>query len=388
MGVSNGIISAPVSLRDPYTCMGVGKYNGQYDLGHVCSNKHGKTNKWSKFKPIRHHSLQELEDDAFETDNHYGVDVYDIYGMRIDISHNMIGNGWTQQGMVTNIAGDTEGFFYKFSKGMLSEWEYLPPRGGAYNEIYRQTDFIGYNHTSPSPMPVARPGVYQMSEAGAVNIHMDEPGLNAFGVGSLSLQDLRVPSAISTLRPTLGSLYRGILFYTDALTDVFFVTERTPGLGRVALGSNSRIDMTKHAGKWKARTFFCNREVELCDMSHSVTDYFIPSGEAASEVVLYNYGKPYVVEITTAKFIDSNRAQANIVARVTAYAEPLTLTGISIEYYTGVVWTTAKTFPDDSLQGGGDYKNFSYTGNMLGATKARFNVVVNGVSKSVESNIA
>lgn len=380
MSVSNGIISAPISIDDVNNVLG----HGSTDLGTLCTSS--KIKKWSRYKPIRNSSPGILDDVAFETDIHEGGNTYDIYGMQVSILHSMLGNGWTQQSKITSIANDTTGFFYKLAKKTLSEWLYLLPRSGT--DWLRLTDFGGYNNNATSPMPKARAGTYKMSPAGAVNISIDEPSSMSFEAGCLSLQDLAVPSAISVQRPKLGTLYRGILFYTDALTDVFFVSEATPGLGHVALANNNYINMTSHAGKWKARTFFCNRKVELCNTSWSETDYFIPSGEAESSIILYNDGSPYVVEITTAKFVDSNRSQANIVARVTAYAETLTLTGISIEYYTGVVWETATTFSNTSLQAGGEYKNFSYTGGMLGAKKARFNVTVNGTAKSVESTIS
>lgn len=369
-----------MSIEDVATCLGV----GSYDLGTLCTSS--KIKKWSRYKPIRNSSPGILDDVAFETDIHEGGNTYDIYGMQVSILHNMLGNGWTQQSKITSIANDTTGFFYKLAKKTLSEWLYLLPRSGT--DWLRLTDFGGYNNNATSPMPKAKDGTYKMTSAGAVNISIDEPSSTSFEAGCLSLQDLAVPSAISLQRPKLGTLYRGILFYTDALTDVFFVSEATPGLGHVALANNNYINMTSHAGKWKARTFFCNRKVELCNTSWSETDYLIPSGEAESSIILYNDGSPYVVEITTAKFVDSNRSQANIVARVTAYAEALTLTNINIQYYTGVVWETAKTFSNTSLQAGGEYKNFSYTGGMLGAKKARFNITVNGTAKSVESTIS
>lgn len=52
MGLSNGKITAPINYAEPYQCMGVGKYNGSYDLGYICSNAHGKLNIYSYIKPI------------------------------------------------------------------------------------------------------------------------------------------------------------------------------------------------------------------------------------------------------------------------------------------------------------------------------------------------
>lgn len=110
MGVSNGIITAPIADKDPYTCIGVGKYNGWWDIGYICSNNHGKMNLWSKNKPVRLNKVSELTD-ADKKSAYYGIDVN------------------------LNITGSP---IYTIA----------PPRGG--DEPYRITDFEGYNHSSPT----------------------------------------------------------------------------------------------------------------------------------------------------------------------------------------------------------------------------------------------
>lgn len=48
MAHSNGVITAPVGIdADIAPVLGV----GSYDLGYLCSNAHGKINKWSYIKP-------------------------------------------------------------------------------------------------------------------------------------------------------------------------------------------------------------------------------------------------------------------------------------------------------------------------------------------------
>jgi hypothetical protein len=49
MAHSNGVITAPVGIdADIAPVLGV----GSYDLGYLCSNIHGKINKWSRIKPV------------------------------------------------------------------------------------------------------------------------------------------------------------------------------------------------------------------------------------------------------------------------------------------------------------------------------------------------
>ena len=49
MSNSGGKITAPVSIDDVRTVLGV----SSYDLGTLCKNSNGKINKWSKYKPDR-----------------------------------------------------------------------------------------------------------------------------------------------------------------------------------------------------------------------------------------------------------------------------------------------------------------------------------------------
>lgn len=58
MSVSNGKITAPINLADPYRCLGVAATANGYDLGYIC--KHEKINKWSLYKPVFYKSDQNL----------------------------------------------------------------------------------------------------------------------------------------------------------------------------------------------------------------------------------------------------------------------------------------------------------------------------------------
>lgn len=377
------MIYAPVSLEDPYSVMGV-TASGMYDLAYICSNSHGKICQWSRHKPVRADSSKELTDEQFDTDSHVSGNRYTVYGMQVDIMRYLMLN-YTQSGGTTDISSDTGGFLYMLAKGSLAAWEYLPPVPGT--DWCRLTDFSGYTHGVENPMPMPPSAVYQLSQAGAVNVPIYEYGNYPVNAGELNLENILVPSAVSLLRPSLSTLYRGILFYNDALNDVFFLTETEPGKGHVALANSSRVTMTEKAGVWHARTFFSSERIELCDVSFPDSGFLMPGNGSSTDIVLYNYGEPYTVEITTCKYIDSARTKVNVIAKVTAYAQQLALTDIAIEYYTGVIWNNAQTFDDTSLQPGGNSKNFQYTGNALGWTKVRFCVTVNGTAMTVESDI-
>ena len=119
---SNGKITAPVSLHaDVYPVLGLTKTGTYYDTGWVCSNSHGKINKWSKRKPIRYAQPGELTDAQFKgtyADNNQGI----YYGMKVASEAGRLGQLHT------------------------ASWEYLPPRPGT--DWCRLTDFVGYDHNA------------------------------------------------------------------------------------------------------------------------------------------------------------------------------------------------------------------------------------------------
>lgn len=105
--VNNGVITAPISVKDPYTCMGVGATANGYDLGYICANAHKKINIWSKKKPMSYSKLPELTDAEMLSVN-YGLSV---------------------------------------TYGRPCVYAYNPPTGGDASP-FRLTDFVGYNHAA------------------------------------------------------------------------------------------------------------------------------------------------------------------------------------------------------------------------------------------------
>lgn len=111
MGHSNGKITAPINLSDDvYATLGIGAIGIGYDLGYACANTHGKINKWSKKKPVRHSNLGIMTDEQFRSVS---------YGLSF-----------------------TEGGNHDY--GIFS---YSAPNGGS-SAPYRLTDFDGYNQNA------------------------------------------------------------------------------------------------------------------------------------------------------------------------------------------------------------------------------------------------
>ena len=130
-----GKINSPINLQSVYAQLGIAPYQGCYDLAYLCSNRHGKINKWSKVKPIRYATPQALTTAQFagtSTDHANGIH----YGLRCRI-HNGSGDG---------IQDGSQGW-----AGLHKcNWEYFPPVPGTHWN--RLSDFDGYDDgAQPNP---------------------------------------------------------------------------------------------------------------------------------------------------------------------------------------------------------------------------------------------
>lgn len=116
MSIINGMIAPPIGLQEVYTTLGLGKYNGVYDVGYACSNQHGKINSNSMYKPVRSDWWPKaLRDEDYFAAN-FGYDVVEFNSYR-----------------AMRDAVDTR-------------WSYLPP-----TTKFRLTDFNRYQHGATSP---------------------------------------------------------------------------------------------------------------------------------------------------------------------------------------------------------------------------------------------
>ena len=122
--IKNGIIIAPINAADPYRVLGIGQYNGWWDIGYICSNEHGKINMWSKYKPVNYNSKSELTEEEYAETN---------YGLTIPI---FTFNDW-------------------------EKWIYEPPV-----DLYRLLDFQNYNHMAIIPFDFDFPNYITINSTG------------------------------------------------------------------------------------------------------------------------------------------------------------------------------------------------------------------------------
>lgn len=119
MSNSGGKITAPVSIEDVRTVLGV----SSYDLGTLCKNSNGKINKWSKYKPVRQPFVVAPNSNWYKANDGF-------CGLKV---------GWSTAGdsSLTNLVN-------AYKQGT---WDYLPPTGGD-SQPFRLLDFEGYDHNA------------------------------------------------------------------------------------------------------------------------------------------------------------------------------------------------------------------------------------------------
>lgn len=122
MAHSDGKITAPVNTDDVATVLGV----NSHDVGYLCSNAHGKINKWAKHKPVKAMNKYDTTETTYKSD---------------------AGNcGLTPPAAYTSRSALIDGMTSGTGTG---SWTYDPPTGGDFP--YRLTDFDGYDNNAVPP---------------------------------------------------------------------------------------------------------------------------------------------------------------------------------------------------------------------------------------------
>lgn len=164
MSIQHGEVIAPIGLQELYNHMGLAPYKGNYDLGYLCANQHGKINKWAWNKPIRYNTPGEITD----TQRRQETQVSDLGDRVVTVQVNGLefakatslgyGNG-------TGIFVCSKGFLAKLTAGTLPKPNYLAPREGT--DWCRLTDFEGYRHASPPLFPRFPRGTQRLRYVGS-----------------------------------------------------------------------------------------------------------------------------------------------------------------------------------------------------------------------------
>ena len=167
MSVSNGKITAPVSIDDVKSVLG----ESSNDLATLSKSENIKM--WSKNKPIKHNCLFKPTD-AQKKEVNYGISNIPYYRLLGKMTQDVI-NGSMQN--ATNISTlDTS----------IEPWHYQKPIGG-YTSPYRLGDFDGYFANAEPPIGAITETEIESSLSGKVSVVFNK---NTDTVSSLTFNDL------------------------------------------------------------------------------------------------------------------------------------------------------------------------------------------------------
>lgn len=167
MSVSNGKITAPVSIDDVKSALG----ESSNDVATLC--KSDNINKWSKNKPIKHNCLFKPTE-AQKKEANYGISNIPYYRLLGKMTQDVI-NGSMEN--ATNISTlDTR----------IEPWHYQQPIGG-YASPYRLGDFDGYFANASAPIGAITETEIESSLSGKVSVVFNK---NTDTVSSLTFNDL------------------------------------------------------------------------------------------------------------------------------------------------------------------------------------------------------
>lgn len=252
MANSNGKITAPVGIdSDIAPVLGV----GSYDLGYLCSNAHGKINKWAKYKPVRRPWMDERSEYWKADDGGCGITL-PVY---------------TAPGTLTS------GFLKDLFAG--ATWPYSPPTGGDASP-FRALDFNGYNHKAIMPFSATLPDKVYLDSNNSFQVQVEQTtvasdniALSDFAAKGISFKDMY--AGIGLLK---GSTYLLATATTKLVNDATI---------RVT-------NMSGYTGQWKIAVFMSSVTMTIGGSMQS--GVFIPLPITPKNMTIYPQGSLQMVE--------------------------------------------------------------------------------------------
>ena len=241
MSVSNNIIKAPIGLQEVYSLLGVAKQGTYYDVGYICSNSHGKINKWSKYKPLDNSKTNLTGSEVYaNSDGKCGLNITPI-----------------------KLNSKQEQAFYQIREAYNTSgyWDYVQN-----TSTRRLQDFAGYQHAAVCPFWT----LYKQGSKGEIPYPSSGTVVQSYDMFQIDLEGGDyLPEGNLTINDFTYSYYNGSTFYL-----------RDARLGAVILvGTNNPITYT---GSWSssfsnsAGNFFYSDNTISEDLSNGSSHVNVP----------------------------------------------------------------------------------------------------------------
>jgi hypothetical protein len=397
MALSNGIITAPVTDSDLKTLF------GGNNISDWCT---ASFNKWSMYKPLKNtivdiNSQFDFSNNSWKNDATWWLGNFtgERWGMKFTIEGG-IGNISTRTTSGVTYREPTSGFFYNLMRDSL-RWTPQKPGGSATSPAspYRQSDFAGYNHNVPCPLPFSYTRTLYVSGAtdtrGTYTLDCDIRTPEEVVVGGLNLPIMEPPSGYTMILPNLAQCYVGVLFYNASMDDCFWQCsevqlEALYNLDPVAHAKALRVSFTdadftnqynKNHKDWYTRAFLCSKSLGYCEtLVASQGHYLIPCDEAAAICTLAIAGSVVITDYTASK-IGTNVHIVVDISNNTGYQQTLTAPKVElITTGTGII-EADYTWSDTTINNGETITlSHTFTGILDNSLNAHFAASYSGGS--------
>jgi len=282
MSVSNGIITAPVSISDIQNAIGVA---GGGDLATLCVSNN--INPWAKYKPVRRQVIDTV-DGQWDRSNNCWLSSAHWW------KQTQAGSA-TQGGTPVGSCGfhieyftgfgsyNTSGTFaYKLINGLLG-WTYEKPAGGSQSP-YRQQDFAQYYHNAIQPYGELGTNEYHLNNQDKVTFQWDLP-ISQYPALNLALSDFAIGNQ------SLQSFHLGVILWDNSTSKVF-ISSGTFGSGDINIETDSdqslAIKGTARQRTWNLMPFFS------LNTDYNQTGIFISMANVSpSQITIMMHGSIY-----------------------------------------------------------------------------------------------
>lgn len=240
MALSNGKITAPVSIADARSAVG----SSSYDLGTICQAS--GINMWAKYKPVRLYQVADTTDQYDYTNNKWKSSATWWKGLSSEFA------GITPPSGVGTISQ-----LIALYNGSNNGWVYNKPAGNIHP--FRLTDFAGYNHrAAPAMQDFYMPSEVVYNGRFNASALMSMPDANG---DYISLGDFTNIS--------VGDLYFGVwIVGSDGTPTSTRATADVSGAAGVTIDMNGSGNALSNNTTYKAYPFLCNKVLHISDTSN------------------------------------------------------------------------------------------------------------------------
>lgn len=268
LNANNTEITAPVSVSDVRTALAV----DSYDVGYLCSNTHGKINRWSKYKPVR------INSDFIDRTTEWWRGTAQNCGLVV---------------VTTNDYHNIPSLYTEIL--MTAGWDYEAPSLTA-SPYFRLLDFEMYKHDALPPLrsfvcdnKVAPNG--QFTASFELNPIGEESKPTSVGMQHIIIDD-----------KTLSEYYFGIIFTKQDGTFVGRATGPNAGTNYVDITLNDFFTM---GATYMVYPFMSKKKMDFLDSDTQVDNVFIPfpcvrvgTAETSVKIVSREEAQGLVISLT------------------------------------------------------------------------------------------